>query len=135
MTKSLDLSESLEDYLETILELQMTNTVARSKDIAERLDIKRGSVTGMLKKLAAQELINYEPYGYVTLTTKGEKIAKEIEKRHLMLKDFLIRFIGVEAQKADDTACRMEHAMDSSTFKKFQTFIQSMDECPHRESD
>ena len=61
MPKSLDLSESLEDYLETILELQTTNTVARSKDIAERLDIKRGSVTGMLKKLAAQELINYEP--------------------------------------------------------------------------
>ena len=45
-----------------------------------------------------------------------------------MLKDFLIRFIGVEEQKADDTACRMEHAMDTSTFKKFQAFIQSMDE-------
>ncbi|MGD9823263.1 metal-dependent transcriptional regulator [Desulfobacter sp.] len=133
MTKSLDLSESLEDYLETILELQATNTVARSKDIAERLDIKRGSVTGMLKKLAAQELINYEPYGYVTLTAKGEKIAKEIEKRHIMLRDFLIRFIGVEEQKADDTACRMEHAMDASTFKKFQAFIQTMDDCPHRE--
>ena len=135
MTKSLDLSESLEDYLETILELQTTNTVARSKDIAERLDIKRGSVTGMLKKLAAQELINYEPYGYVTLTSKGEKIAKEIEKRHIMLRDFLIRFIGLEEQKADDTACRMEHAMDTSTFKKFQAFIQTMDDCPHRESE
>ncbi len=47
-----------------------------------------------------------------------------------MLKDFLIRFIGVEEQKADDTACRMEHAMDTSTFKKFQAFIQSMDDCP-----
>ncbi|PIE63380.1 MAG: DtxR family iron (metal) dependent repressor [Desulfobacter postgatei] len=133
MTKSLELSESLEDYLETILDLQTVNTVARSKDIAERLDIKRGSVTGMLKKLAAQELINYEPYGYVTLTAKGQKIAKEIEKRHIMLKDFLIRYIGVEEQKADDTACRMEHAMDASTFKKFQAFIQSMDDCPHRE--
>ena len=64
----------------------------------------------------------------MTLTAKGEKIAKEIEKRHIMLKDFLIRFIGVEEQKADDTACRMEHAMDTSTFKKFQAFIQSMDE-------
>ncbi len=133
MTKSLELSESLEDYLETILDLQTVNTVARSKDIAERLDIKRGSVTGMLKKLAAQELINYEPYGYVTLTAKGQKIAKEIEKRHIMLKDFLIRYIGVEEQKADDTACRMEHAMDASTFKKFQAFIQSMDDGHHRE--
>lgn len=127
MTKELDLSESLEDYLETILELQTTNTVARSKDIAEKLDIKRGSVTGMLKKLAAQELINYEPYGYVTLTPKGEKIAKEIENRHVVLRDFLSRFVGVDEKTADDTACRMEHAMNAATFKKFKAFIAKLD--------
>ncbi len=126
MTKELALSESLEDYLETILELQTNNTVARSKDIAEKLDIKRGSVTGMLKKLAAQELINYEPYGYVTLTSKGEKIAKEIESRHIVLKDFLFRLVGVDEDTADQTACRMEHAMNAATFKKFKTFISSI---------
>ena len=127
MTKELELSESLEDYLETILELQTTKTVARSKDIAEKLDIKRGSVTGMLKKLAAQELINYEPYGYVTLTARGEKIAKEIERRHVVLKDFLFRFVGVDEKTADETACRMEHAMSNATFKKFKGFIAGLD--------
>ncbi|MCG8616175.1 MAG: metal-dependent transcriptional regulator [Desulfobacterales bacterium] len=127
MTKELALSESLEDYLETILELQTTNTVARSKDIAEKLDIKRGSVTGMLKKLAAQELINYEPYGYVTLTKKGEKIAKEIEGRHIVFKAFLHKHIGVDEETADQTACRMEHAMDAATFKKFKAFINGLD--------
>lgn len=126
MTKELALSESLEDYLETILELQTRNTVARSKDIAEKLDIKRGSVTGMLKKLAAQELINYEPYGYVTLTSKGEKIAKEIEGRHIVLKDFLFRLVGVDEDTADQTACRMEHAMNAATFKKFKAFINTI---------
>ncbi len=126
MTKELALSESLEDYLETILELQTNNTVARSKDIAEKLDIKRGSVTGMLKKLAAQELINYEPYGYVTLTSKGEKIAKEIENRHIVLKDFLFRIIGVDEDTADQTACRMEHAMNAATFKKFKAYINTI---------
>ena len=127
MTKELALSESLEDYLETILELQTTNTVARSKDIAEKLDIKRGSVTGMLKKLAAQELINYEPYGYVTLTKKGEKIAKEIEGRHIVFKEFLFTHIGVDEKTADQTACRMEHAMDAATFKKFKAFINGLE--------
>ena len=126
MTKELALSESLEDYLETILDLQTTNTVARSKDIAEKLDIKRGSVTGMLKKLAAQELINYEPYGYVTLTPKGKKIAQEIEGRHKVFKKFLHDIIGVDEKTADETACRMEHAMDSPTFKKFKAFIDSV---------
>lgn len=130
MTKKLDLSESLEDYLETILELQTLNKVARSKDIAEKLDIKRGSVTGMLKKLAAQKLINYEPYGYVTLTPKGEKIAKEIEKRHIVLKDFLFRHVGIDEETANATACRIEHSMNTATFKLFKAFVAKLDDSP-----
>jgi DtxR family Mn-dependent transcriptional regulator len=131
MTSEKTLSESLEDYLETILELQTTNTVARSKDIARKMDIKRGSVTGMLKKLASRELINYEPYGYVTLTSKGEKIAREIERKHIFLKDFLFRILGVDEQIANATACQMEHAMNKQTFKKFKAFVKKVDDCPH----
>ncbi len=124
MTTHSNLSESLEDYLETILELQKTKTVARSKDIAEKLDIKRGSVTGMLKKLAQNKLINYEPYGYVTLTPEGKKIATEIEKRHIFLKDFFFRVLKVDEKIADKTACQMEHAMDNKTFKRLKAFIE-----------
>lgn len=129
--KKTKLSESLEDYLETILELQTQKTVARSKDIAEKLDIKRGSVTGMLKKLADNKLINYEPYGYVTLTPEGRKIALEIERRHVFLKDFFFRILKVDEETADRTACQMEHAMDKLTFKKFRDFIKKIDTCPH----
>ncbi|MFH2092769.1 MAG: metal-dependent transcriptional regulator [Pseudomonadota bacterium] len=131
MTKEEQLSESLEDYLETILGLQTTKTVARSKDIAEKLDIKRGSVTGMLKKLAKNKLVNYEPYGYVTLTPEGRKIALEIERRHIFLKDFLFRILQVDEETADRTACQMEHAMDKQTFKKFRDFVKKIDTCPH----
>ena len=56
------LSESLENYLETILELEKANKVARAKDIADKLNLQRGSVTGALKSLAAAGLINYHPY-------------------------------------------------------------------------
>jgi len=135
MEKTIPLSESLEDYLETILDLQTRNTVARSKDIAAKLNIKRGSVTGMLKKLASQDLINYEPYGYVTLTPEGEKIAKKIAYRHTVLKDFLFRILEVDEDRADETACRMEHAMDTESFKKFVAFIATLDACPHRQQN
>jgi len=123
MTTQSPLSESLEDYLETILELQKIKTVARSKDIAEKLDIKSGSVTGMLKKLAQNKLINYEPYGYVTLTPEGKKIATEIEKRHIFLKDFFFRILEIDEEVAEKTACQMEHALDNQTFKKLKAFI------------
>jgi len=125
------LSESLEDYLETILELQVKKTVARSKDIAEKLDIKRSSVTGMLKKLAKNKLVHYKPYGYVTLTSKGKKIALKIERRHIFLKDFFFRVLKIDEETADRTACQMEHAMDKQTFKKFRNFLNKINDCPH----
>ena len=125
MADKIVLSESLEDYLETILELQETKRVARSKDIADNLNIKRGSVTGMLKKLSENGFINYEPYGYVTLTEKGKKIALEIEKRHIFLKDFFKNTLGVDEKTAEATACQMEHSMDNKTFKKFKKFIET----------
>ena len=123
MTETIQLSENFEDYLEAILELQAKKRVARSKDIADRLDITPGAVTANLKKLAEIKLINYEPYGYITLTPEGKKIAREIESRHIFLKDFFFRMIGLEEEIAEKTACRIEHAMDRETFRKFKEFV------------
>jgi DtxR family Mn-dependent transcriptional regulator len=127
MTKEHDLSESLEDCLETILELQITHTVARSKDIAANLNIKCGSVTGTLKKLADLDLINYEPYGFITLTEKGNKIAKEVTTRHNVFKHFLFKHVQLDEKSADETACKMEHAMGHSDFVKFKKFVSKLD--------
>ena len=121
------LSESLEDYLEAILELQTMNTVARSKDIASKLNIKCGSVTGTLKKLSDLKLINYEPYGYITLTPKGTKIAKEVTTRHNVFKHFLFKHVELDEQIAEQTACRMEHAMNHKNFMKFKEFVTKLD--------
>jgi DNA-binding MarR family transcriptional regulator len=87
--KQAGLSESLEDYLETILALEQTYKVARVKDIAQKLGVLRGSVTGALKSLAEKELIHYEPYSFITLTRKGASIAREITRRHAVIKNFL----------------------------------------------
>ena len=79
MEKNNKLSESLEDYLEVILDLESERKVARAKDIAEKMKVQRGSVTSALKKLEEKGLINYEPYSFITLTEKGKTIADEIK--------------------------------------------------------
>jgi len=130
MKKNSELSESLEDYLEVILDLEKTNKVARAKDIAERLDIKRGSVTGALKVLHEKDLINYEPYSYITLTSKGNKIARQITRRHKGLRDFLHKVLQVDAKTADATACRMEHTIDEKTMDRLMCFYDYIYTCP-----
>lgn len=130
MQNQRDLTESLEDYLETILMLQDTNRVARSKDIASNMGIQRGSVTSMLKNLAEKGLINYEPYGYITLTSEGKLIAEEITRRHTVLQDFLTRVVQIDPKKADSMACKMEHSLDRSSMDKLVKFVAFIDQCP-----
>jgi len=129
------LSENMEDYLETILDLEKTNKVARTKDIAERLGIKPGSVTGALKVLMEKGFINYSPYSFITLTPKGTRLANDIRRRHSILRDFLHDILQVDPETAEATACRMEHAIDPESMEKLVGFMDFINTCPKTRSD
>jgi DtxR family Mn-dependent transcriptional regulator len=135
MNKQIDLSENMENYLETILDLEKTNKVARAKDIAERLGLQKGSVSGALKVLKGKDLINYSPYSFITLTSKGKKIAESIYRRHQVLHDFLQNVLQIDAEKADNTACRMEHVIDEDTLERLIAFIEYINTCPRAGDD
>jgi len=130
MPTSSKLSESLEDYLEVILELELTKKVARAKDIANNMSVKRGSVTSALKNLVEKGMINYEPYSFVTLTNKGKRIAEEISHRHVVLKGLLFNIFGIDEQTAEATACRMEHAIDKKSLERLLSFFDFVNTCP-----
>lgn len=129
------LSENLENYLETILVLQNENTVARVKDIAERLNVLSGTVTSALKTLSDKKLINYKPYSFITLTKEGKKIAEEILRRHNVIKDFLQCVLLIDEKKAEENACRMEHSMDKIAVNRLVQFIDYIYQCPRTGED
>ena len=135
MTDQVQLSESMENYLEVILELETTNKVARAKDIAEKLDLQKGSVTGGLKALAEKGLINYAPYSFITLTKQGKQQAEEIAYRHRVLKDFLLNILKIDEDTAEHTACRMEHAIDGKTLERLVCFVEYIHRCPRAGED
>jgi len=136
MDKSaIELSASSEDYLETILDLEKKNKVARVKDIADQLGVLSGSVTSALKSLAEKELIEYKPYSYIVLTRKGASIAKEITRRHKVIKDFLHCVLLLEPKRAEENACRMEHAMDKEAVDSLVRFIEYVYNCPRTGED
>jgi DtxR family Mn-dependent transcriptional regulator len=130
-----ELSETLQGYLEVILELEGLQKVARAKDIADRLKIQRGSVTGALKSLEEKGLIHYQPYSFITLTESGKKVAEEIAHRHRVLKDFLLNVLQVDEPTAETTACRMEHVIDRTTVERLVCFIEYIHTCPRAGED
>ncbi|HER23609.1 MAG TPA: HTH domain-containing protein [Candidatus Atribacteria bacterium] len=123
-------TRNVEDYLETIWNLQDKKGYVKAKDIAERLEISRPSVSGMIRKLSENSYILYERYGGIVLTKKGKKLAQEIKERHTLLVDFL-KIIGVDEQNAQTDACKLEHDISPETINcllKFVEFISLLPE-------
>ena len=119
----MQLSSTLEDYLETIYRLETRNRVARPRDIAARLDVASSTVTSALQSLSEKGLIDYEPYGLITLTEKGTLEARKVLTRHKILEDFLSSVLGLSPERAEANACEMEHAVDSAALEKLVCFL------------
>ena len=117
------LSESLENYLETIGMLIRKNKIARVKDISKELDVKNSSVNIALNVLADKGLIIHEKYGYVELTPEGKKIADDIQHKEDVLFQFFTEILDVNKDIALKDACRMEHTISDETLAKLIFFI------------
>ncbi len=111
MARKQGLSSSMEDYLEAILQIIEEKGEARSKEIMERLGVTGPSVTEAFQQLAERKLINYVPYEAITLTPKGEEIARDVLSRHIALRSFFANILLIDYDTADDGACKMEHVV------------------------
>ena len=119
------LSKGLEDYAEAIYLVKKRKGAVRVKDIAESLNVKLPSVTGAVKKLAKLNMVDYEKYGLVELTKKGELAAKETHKKHELLFTFLTRILGINKKTAVRDACLLEHHISKETLEKLTKFVQA----------
>ena len=118
-------TRNMEDYLEAILDLQNNKGYIKAKDIADKLEVKRPSVSEMTKKLKENNFISYERYGGITFTEKGRKLAREIRKRHDLFVDFL-RIIGVSEKNSQRDACKIEHDVSPETVECLINFIKTI---------
>ncbi|MBN1288900.1 MAG: metal-dependent transcriptional regulator [Actinobacteria bacterium] len=116
---------AIERYLETIYELELSSEVVRVKDIARALDITYPSVSEMLGKLARDNLIEHGKYRHVSLTEKGAKIARRLDKKHGTIKRFFTEILGVNEETADMDACEIEHVISDETLRKLVAYLES----------
>lgn len=120
----IDMYESGEMYLETILILKKRNGQVRSIDIARELDFSKPSVSRAVGILKDDEFIYIDENGLIDLTEKGEAKAKKIYEKHKNLTAFLIEIVGVSPQIAEEDACRMEHFISEETFEGIKRLLK-----------
>ena len=107
----MQIHESAENYLETILMLSKKLPVVRSVDIANELDFKIA-----MKNLREGGKITVTQAGYIYLTDSGREIAEMIYERHEWLRNWLIS-LGVDSNIAAEDACKMEHVISKESFE------------------
>ena len=119
----LELHESAEDYLETILVLYERNGQVRSIDIVNEMNFSKPSISIAMKKLRENGYIHMDVNGLITLTENGRAIAERIYSRHKLLTKVLVA-IGVDEEKAAAEACKIEHDIDDETYVKIGQFYE-----------
>lgn len=113
-----------EDYLECIVRTELEDDAARdsgirSVEIAQRLDVSKASVNKAITSLKTQGMVEQAHYGKVRLTELGREIGAQVWRRHRMLRAFLTDELGVDFARADEEACRMEHALSDDTMDRW----------------
>lgn len=114
--------------MELLYSLQKKGERVHTNDVANALGINPASVTEVFHKLCDEGYIDYERYGGVTLTDKGRKVARETQKRHDALKEFLL-LLGVKEDVAEKDACEMEHILHTSTMDMIVKFVEVIRHC------
>ena len=118
----MNINESAENYLETILILSKSLPVVRSVDIATELGFKKSSVSIAMKNLRENNYITVSNSGYITLTDAGREIAEMIYERHELFTAWLVS-LGVDEKIASEDACKMEHVISKESFEAIKKHI------------
>jgi DtxR family Mn-dependent transcriptional regulator len=104
------LTAPVEDYLKAIYDIQQGGEAATTNALAERLDLAPASVSGMVRRLATQGLIEHEPYRGARLTAAGRTAALRTLRRHRVLESYLATVLGVPWDDVHAEAEQLEHA-------------------------
>ncbi len=119
------ITSGLQDYIELIYSSSSKNINIRAVDIANHFKISRASVSEALIRLADLDLIVYEGRKGIKITEKGEKEAKNILKKHLILEKFFTEVLGMDSVISSKNACRIEHVIDEELIDKIENFTDS----------
>lgn len=125
------LTDRAEDYLRAVYEITEKKGYARIRDIARALDVQPPSAVEMMKKLDRMGFVAYEKYGAVTLTSRGEEIARAVIKRHQTFEKFL-EIILVPKEIALEDSHLLEHRLHPKTVLQFTKFVEFITSAPER---
>lgn len=115
-------THAMEDYLKAIYELSLDHPQVSTSVLAERMNVRPASVSGMIRSLAELHLVEHTRYYGVKLTPTGMRIALEVLRHHRLIELYLVEELGFSWDEVHDEADRLEHVIS----EKFEARIAAM---------
>src|ERR1700712_3416085 len=132
METSQSRSQPVEDYLKEIFSLsERDDRPVTTSRLSERLGLSSSSVSGMLRRLATQDLIDHRPYGEIRLTSSGRAEALQVVRRHRLIEMFLVAHLGYGWDEGHDEAETLEHAVSEQLVERIDIALGRPRYDPH----
>lgn len=124
------ITKSLEEYLKTIYVLNKQNGNVRVTDIAIKMNCTKPSVNKALNNLKSEKLINYEAYGSIELTEKGEDLAKKILEAYDIVYIFLKDVLNLNEKEAENEAEKIKSTISDNTINSLARYVHKVLDIP-----
>lgn len=126
-----EISQSKEDYLKAIWELQQSGVPVLRARLAEQLGVSAPAVTAALGRLEQAELVLLAEDGTVDLQPAARRIARHLVLRHNLVEKLLVEVLGLEWYKAHEEAERIEHVISDDVEARLLSYFGDDGTCPH----
>lgn len=124
------LSPSHEHYLRALWEVRSRQGYARLTDVARELGISHATLSVGLRPLEESRLVTHDEHRFLALTSRGERVAREVHHRHSVLHRFLRDVLGVDQRAAGRDACLLEHDIGTQTVDRLVDLLRLLHEDP-----
>lgn len=104
-------SQSVEDFLKAVYNLQAEGERVSTNALAEALNISAPAVTDMAQRLVEEGSVDYRKYRGVRLTEDGERVALQMLRRHRLIETYLVQDLGYQLHEIHDEAEALEHSV------------------------
>ncbi len=119
----MEIHESGEDYLETILMLENRMGYVRAIDIATEMGYSKPTISIAMRRLRENGYIDVDERRDIHLTAAGREVAERMYERHVLLTEIL-RSLGVDGETAMREACKIEHDISADTFSRIKSYYE-----------
>jgi DtxR family Mn-dependent transcriptional regulator len=125
-------TSTVENYLKAILVRSSDgDTVVATGTLSEALGVTPGTITTMVKSMAARGLLEHQPREGVRLTPEGRAHALAVVRKHRLIETFLVQVLKMDWKEVHEEAEALEHAISDRVLQRIDAILGHPAADPH----